>query len=254
MGTVVRTITGKPSGRGAFAFVFGMARTDWQFRRSVYPMLIQLLILPLLGLARAGLGHSPFMPGAPTFAQVLPHIGGLVGLIICFMISYSNQHRAAWIFLTFPSDSFPAFVRGIFLALWFPISVVPVLSLPFFIWYWGAADALLFAAYSLAMGSFYLSLELFLIDGLPFAKPPESMKGSMAAPLVIASLIGALILVVLQWLFLFQSRFVTAGAVLVFSGAAYVIAQTSLRYLETNVMHSLHVIGAGRTAMFKEIG
>jgi hypothetical protein len=71
---------------------------------------------------------------------------------------------------------------------------------------------------------------------------------------VILALVGAFIIVALQWLFLFQSRLVTAGTVLVFAGAAYVIAQTSLRYLEVNVLHNLHRIASGRTAMFQEVG
>jgi hypothetical protein len=254
IGTALRMLTGNPSGRAAFAFVYAMARTDWQFRRMVYPMLIQLTILPVLGMARAGLGHSPFQPGPPTASHFLPHLGGLMGLMFCFAITYSNQHRAAWIFLTFPMDSIRAFVRGLFWALWIPLSTVPVLLLPLFIWRWGIADAVLFTSYCLAVGSFYLSIEMFLIDGLPFSNPPEAMKGTMAAPLVILGIAGALILVGLQWLFIFQSKFVTAGAILVFAGTAYLLANTSLRYLEVNVLHSLHVIATGRTAMFKEVG
>jgi hypothetical protein len=133
------------------------------------------------------------------------------------------------------------------------MSSVPLLFVPFLAWRWGVADAALFAAYCLAVGSLYLSIELFLVDGLPFANPPENLKGSMAAPLILAALLGALIIVGLQWLFIFQSRFVTAGTVLVFGGSAYVITRASLRYLETNVMHNLHRIAAGRTAMFKEV-
>jgi hypothetical protein len=254
LGAAIRMITRKPSGRAGFAFVYGMARTDWQFRRAVYPGLIQFLILPLIGLARAGLGQSPFRPGPPTVAQFLPHIGGLMGLLFCYAIRYSDQHRAAWILLTFPADNFRSFVRGVFWAMWFPLNALSVLAAPFIMWYWGIADAALFIVYSIAVGSFYLSLEIFMIDGLPFANPPERMKGSMAAPLVVAALIGALIIVGLQWIFIFQSRFVTAGAILVFIGAAYVIAKTSLRYLEVNVQHNLHVIATGRTAMFKEVG
>jgi hypothetical protein len=231
-----------------------MARTDWQFRRMVYPMLIQLTILPVLGMLRAGLGHSPFQAGVPTASHFIPHVSGLMGLIFCFAITYSNQHRAAWIFLTFPMDGIRSFARGLFWAFWIPLNTAPVLLLPFFIWRWGIADALLFTTYSLAVGSFYLSVELFIIDGLPFSSPPEAMKGTMAAPLVILGIVGALILVGLQWLFIFQSRFVTAGAILVFAGAAYALAQASLRYLEVNVLHSLHVIATGRTAMFKEVG
>ena len=253
LGGVVRMITGKPSGRAAFSFVFGMVRTDWQFRRTVYPPLIQFMILPLIGLLRSGFGISPFAPGRPTGAHILPHIGGILGMLFCSAVTVSNQHRAAWIFLTFPYGGIRSFVRGVFWSLWLPMSIVPLVFAPFLAWRWGVADAALFTAYCMAVGSMYLSLELFLVDGLPFANPPENLKGSMAAPLILAALLGALILVGLQWLFIFQSRLVTAGAVLVFAGGAYVVAQSSLRYLETNVMHNLHRIAAGRTAMFKEV-
>ena len=75
----------------------------------------------------------------------------------------------------------------------------------------------------------------------------------MAAPLVIAAFIGAFIVVGLQWLFIFQSRFVTLGAALVFAGSAYLVARVSLRNLEVNVAHNLHLIASGRTTMFKEL-
>ena len=107
--------------------------------------------------------------------------------------------------------------------------------------------------YSLALGSFYLSLELFLIDGLPFANPPEQMKGSLSGPLILIALFCAVILVALQWLFVFQSRFVTVGAILVFIGGAYLLARVSIRYLEVNVLHNLHIIAMGRKVMFREV-
>jgi ABC-2 type transport system permease protein len=254
LGPVIRILTQKPSGRGAFHFVYAMTKTDWQFRRSVYPAVIQILILPLLAVIRIGLGHSPFAPGPPTAAQFLPHVSGIIGLTICAAIKYSNQHKAAWVFLMVPIEGIRSFVRGIFWAMWLPLAVLSLLLVPLFTWFWGIRDAMLFMAYSLAIGSFYLSIEMFLVDGLPFANPPESLKGSMTGPLVIVSAIGGLVIVLLQWLFIFQNRFVTAGAVLAFIGAAYLIAQASLRYVETNVMHNLHLIAIGRAAMFKEVG
>jgi hypothetical protein len=231
-----------------------MAKTDWQFRRSVYPALIQILILPLLGVIRLGLGHSPFKPGPPTAAQFLPHITGIIGLIVCSNLKYSNQHKAAWLFQMVSLESLRSFVRGIFLAVWLPLITLCLLLIPVFTWSWGVGDAVLFAAYSIAVGSFYLSIEMFFVDGLPFANPPESLKGSMMGPLVIVSFIGGLVIVLLQWFFIFQSRLVTAAAVLVFTGAAYAIAHASLRYVETNVVHNLHLIATGRAAMFKEVG
>jgi hypothetical protein len=254
LGPAARFLSRKPSGRAAFDFVYTMAKTDWQFRRSVYPALIQILILPLLGVIRLGLGHSPFKPGPPTAAQFLPHITGIIGLIVCSNLKYSNQHKAAWLFQMVSLESLRSFVRGIFLAVWLPLITLCLLLIPVFTWSWGVGDAVLFAAYSIAVGSFYLSIEMFFVDGLPFANPPESLKGSMMGPLVIVSFIGGLVIVLLQWFFIFQSRLVTAAAVLVFTGAAYAIAHASLRYVETNVVHNLHLIATGRAAMFKEVG
>jgi hypothetical protein len=93
-GSLIRLITGMPSGRAAFSFIYSMAKSDWQFRLSVLPVLIQFLILPVIAVAR-GLGPSPFGSGRPTLAYLLPHIAGLVGLPICGMMTYSDQHRAA---------------------------------------------------------------------------------------------------------------------------------------------------------------
>ena len=253
LGSIVRLMTGSPSGRAAFSFMCAMARTDWHFRSSAMPMLIQFVVLPLVGIAR-GLGPSPFASVRPTGAHLLPHVGGLAGLSLCAMLTFSDQHKAAWIFLTAPLESIRSFVRGIFWSLVIPLAIVAFLLLPFYIRYWGVRDALLFLIYSLSLGMFYVSIEMFLVDGLPFSNPPQRNGGFLTAPLVIGALIGALIIVVLQWLFIFQDRLVTLGASLVFAGLAYLIARVSLRTVEVNVLHNLHVIASGRTAMFKEVG
>jgi hypothetical protein len=46
---------------------------------------------------------------------------------------------------------------------------------------------------------------------------------------------------------------VALGASLIFAGLAYLIARVSLRNVEVNVLHNLHVIASGRMAMFKEV-
>src|SRR5262249_17487193 len=161
-------------------------RTDWQFRTAALPLLIQILALPLFGIAR-GLGPSPFASARPTPAQMLPHIPGVAGLLVCVTLTFSQQHRAAWIFLTAPLESIRSFVRGIFWALWVPLSILAMLLLPLYIWHWGVRDAVLFFAYSLTVGSFYVSVELFLVDGLPFSNPPRQNFGFLAAPLVIGT-------------------------------------------------------------------
>src|SRR5262249_22521882 len=151
----------------AFSFIYAMARTDWHFRSSAMPMLIQFAILPIVGIAR-GLGPSPFSSVRPTGAHLLPHVGGLACLPLCMMLTFSDQHKAAWIFLTAPLESIRSFVRGIFWSLLLPLTLVALLLLPLYIRYWGVRDGVLFLTYSLAVSAFYVSVEMFLLDGLPF--------------------------------------------------------------------------------------
>jgi hypothetical protein len=252
LGPVVRRFTGRPSGRAAFAFMFSMAKSDWQFRRTALPMLIQFLVVLLFVLAR-GLGPTPFGAPLPTASYFLPHIAGLAGLSICAMLTSSNQHHAAWIFLTAPLDGIRSFARGIFWSVWLLMAALPAVIFPWCAWVWGVADGLLFSAYSFAIVTLYAAVEIFLVDGLPFANPPRKGSGFLAAPLVIGAMLGAAILVVLQWLFIFQLRFVTLGATVVVALTGYLVARVSLRNLETNVLHNLHVIASGRTAMFEEV-
>ena len=70
---------------------------------------------------------------------------------LCAMLTFSDQHKAAWIFLTAPLESIRSFVRGIFWSLVIPLAVVAFLLLPFYIRYWGVRDALLFLIYSLSL-------------------------------------------------------------------------------------------------------
>ena len=210
-----------------------------------------MLALPIVGLIGTGLGHSPFNPGRPTFANFIPHMTGIVGLIACWMISDSNQHRAAWIFLTVPLDGIRSFLRGIFWALLLPVAAVIGLALPILMWHWGILDAALFAIYWLAIASCYLSVELFLVNGLPFANPPKIYHGGIMAPLG-AAVATAMVLSGLQWLFIFQDRVVTIGTAMALAASAYVIAKSSLRSLEVNVLHNLQRIASGRTTLLGE--
>jgi len=146
-----------------------------------------------------------------------------------------------------------AFARGIFWSLWVAAVSIPIALLPVLIWSWGFADAALFTAYSVAIMTFYLSLEVLLIEGLPFANPPKPNRAMSAGPLLIAGPIVMLSVVALQWLFIFQSKLVTVGATAAFGGLAYLIARSTLQNLQVNVLHNLHLIASGRTAMFKEI-
>jgi hypothetical protein len=157
------------------------------------------------------------------------------------------------IFLTAPLDGIRSFVRGIFWALCIPVGASALLLMPFYIWNWGIADALLLVVYSFGLGLFYVSAEMLLVDGLPFANPPKQGGAFLAAPLAFAALIVAAVIVALQWLFIFQNRFITLVMSLALAGIAFTVARLSLRHLQTNVEYNLHAIASGRTAMFQEV-
>ncbi len=251
LGPAMRWITGRPSGRAAFSFIYSMAKSDWQFRLSLLPVLSLYVLFPLITIMR-GIGASPFS-GRPGMAYLLPHLAAFAGFTICSMLPFSDQHRAAWIYLTAPLDGIRSFVNGIFWALWIPLGAGSVVLAPIFASRWGVLDALLFVAYCVALGSFYLSLCLLLVDGLPFANPLRQTGSFLGAPLIIASLAAVLGMLVLQWYVIFQYRLATIASVLVFVAAAYAISRVSLTHLQTNVLYNLHAIAGGRGVMFKEV-
>jgi hypothetical protein len=251
LGPSMRWITGRPSGRAAFSFIYSMAKTDWHFRLSLLPVLILYVFFPVITIIR-GLGASPFT-GRSGLVYLLPHLAAFGGFTICSMLPFSDQHRASWIYLTVPLDGIRSFVTGIFWALWIPLGAASAVLAPIFAWHWGAQDALLFVAYSVASGSFYLSLGLLLVDGLPFANPPKQAGSFLGAPLIIASIVAVVGIIMLQWYVIFQYRLATLASVLAFAAAAYAITRVSIMNLQTNVMYNLHAIASGRGVMFREI-
>jgi ABC-2 type transport system permease protein len=250
-GPVMRRITGRPSGRAAFSFIYSMAKSDWHFRLSLLPVLFLYVLFPAITIMRK-LDASP-LSGRPGLVYLLPHLAAFGGFTICSMLPFSDQHRAAWIYLTAPLDGIRSFVTGIFWALWIPLGAGSAVLAPVFAWYWGIPDALLFVAYSAALGSFYLSLDLLLVDGLPFANPPRQTGSFLGAPLVIGNIVAVVGIVLLQRYVIFQYRLVTIGSVVAFAAAAYAITGVSIRHLQTNVLYNLHAIASGRGVMFKEV-
>jgi hypothetical protein len=232
-----------------------MAKSDWHFRLSLLPVLFIYVLFPAITITRAldgQLGASPFT-GRFGLVYLIPHLAAFGGFTICSMLPFSDQHRASWIYLTAPLDGIRSFVTGIFWALWIPLGAGTAVLAPIFAWYWGVPDALLFVAYSVALGSFYLSLDLLLVDGLPFANPPKQTGSFLGAPLIIGNIVAVVGIVVLQWYVIFQYRLATIGSVVAFAAAAYAMTRVSIRHLQTNVLYNLHAIAGGRGAMFKEI-
>jgi hypothetical protein len=252
LGTLVRRLSGKPSGRAAFAFVGKMAARDWQFRRFFLAGTIPLLAPIVLSMRDGGLA-SPFADGLAP-AHFLPHLIGLVVMAVCRILVHSDQYRAAWIFLTVPIGSVRAFARGIYLAIWVPCIALPHLGVvAIFSWYWGPGDAALFAAYSTAVASFYLAASLLRVQGLPFASAPVPTAPFEVLAGVILLLVAGLI-VALQVLVFFRHALVTLAATGLFATLAYVISRVSLRAVQNVVTHNIDIIAAGPDRMFKGIG
>jgi hypothetical protein len=252
LGTLARRLSGKPSGRAAFAFVGKMAARDWQFRRFFLAGTIPLLAPIVLGVGRDAVA-SPFADGLVP-AHFLPHLIGLVVMVVCRILVHSDQYRAAWIFLAVPIGSVSAFARGIYLAIWVPCIALPhLVVMAMFSWYWGPGEAALFAAYSAAVASFYLAASLLRIEGLPFASAPVPTAPFDVLAGIILLLVAALF-IALQVLVFFRHALVTLAATGLFATLAYATARVSLRAVQNAVTHNIDVIAAGPDRMFKGIG
>jgi hypothetical protein len=252
LGTLARRLSGQPSGRAAFTFVGKMAARDWQFRRFFMAGTLSLLVPILLGFSRGGLA-SPFT-GAAAPAHFFPHLIGLVVIAVCRILVYSDHYRAAWVFLTVPIGSVMAFARGIYLAVWVPCIALPhLVVVAFFSWSWGPEEAVLFAAYSTAVASFYLAAGLLRIEGLPFAVAPVATAPFEMLTGVVFLIVAGLF-VALQFVVIFRHAVITLLAAGLFAALAYATARVSLRALQNIVARHIDVIAAGPDRMFRGIG
>ena len=251
-GTFARRLSGRPSGRAAFAFVGNMAVRDWQFRRFFLAGAIPLLAPMVLG-ERRGDFASPFAGGLSQ-AHLLPHLIGFVMLAVCRILVYSDQYRAAWIFLTVPIGSLRAFARGIWLALWMPGIALPhLIVLAVLCRYWNPEEAVIFAAYSAALASCYLAAGLLRIQGLPFASAPLATAPFSPPSLLMFFSVAGLI-VALQVFVIFRHPLAALTAAGVFAILAYATARVSLRAVQSAVTHHIEVMAAGPDRMFRRIG
>jgi hypothetical protein len=209
-GRIVALLSRGAAGQAAFGFLTCQMRRDWQFRRALVQGLPMLLLLPALVQAvRAG---SPFVSEGSRLKLigVLPEGLPLLTLMVTSVLAYSDQHRGAWIFVLAPRASLSVFARGVFWTIWGLFIAAPLVILaPLCAWHWGAGDALLFMAYSLAVSSWLLALQCLLIAGLPFASPPRSDRAAGMLSLVLFGPVAIGLGFALQSRFIFQSRMIT---------------------------------------------
>lgn len=249
---LVRSVSGSPAGTGACAFTGIMLRRDWNIKRQALP----IVVFPIVALLQIGVSQirvSPFAPGRFALLHALPHALALMLLFPIGLLSQTDQPHGAAVFLTLPFRNMAAFTRGVYCSIWLPsIGIAHLLLIFPAIWFWGWRDALLFVTFSTAMASLYLSAELFLMDGLPFANPVRASAQAYLTPVMLVSAACAAILAFLQWL-IFRSHTATIIGTVAVSLLAVLLTRFSLRHMAKEFCANLIALGLGPSRLFKPL-
>jgi hypothetical protein len=193
---------------------------------------------------------------APGFSPVhlVPHIIGALLFFISTLLVYGADYKGTWIFLLAPSGSLQGVANGTHAALWTRIILAPhgILLLAT-AWFWGPLDALLFVAFSMAMASFYLGLELRLIEGLPFSKQPETTRSPFMVPLMLGGGLVMAAIVAVQHFVIFRSRLAVLGATAIVAAGAWAVTRVSLKALGESIRFHLGLVSAESGTIYHEI-
>jgi hypothetical protein len=242
---------GGQRGRAGFEFVVQMLTRDWAFLRQTVP-LAPLLILAGVMVA-PGLRVAPFS-GHFTRLHILPHVFGVMLFSICTFIAYGNDYKGAWVFLLAPTGALDEFARGVFGVLWVGFIAIPHLFiLALLTWFWGIRPAAVFLAYSLAVASLHLGLELRLIESVPFSKQPGVSQGFMLMPMMVIGGLGAGAAVALQHFFIFHSVATALSTTAIIGAGAYFIIRSSLRSFASSMRYNLGLVSGESSFLYKEV-
>ena len=248
---VCRYFGGQPA-RAGFAFVSRMMLRDWQFRRQLLPLSI-CMVIGAGGMITTGWRTDPFS-GRFTPMHLLPHFAGFLLFSICSLLPYSNDYKGAWVFLLAPSRAIDGFAGGAYALLWINVIVIPDLILiPLLAWPWGLWRAGLFAAYSLAVASVYLGLELPLIEAAPFSKQADASRGANMLPLMMLGGIGMAIAVGVQYFLVFRSPAIVAAATVALGAVAYFVTRRSIHAFAASIRYNLGLVSGEAAALYQEI-
>jgi len=186
--------------------------------------------------------------------HLLPHMLGFVLFFVCTILAYGSDFKGAWIFLLAPAQAFGGFARGVWAALWIQVVLVPhVVMFVFLAWPWGFWHAGLFAAYSAAVSSTYLAVELRLIEGVPFSSQVDATRGATLLPMMIAGGTVMAVAVGLQYFFVFRSPAVVVAVTAVVGAAAYFLTRWSLEAFAASIRFHLGLLSAESGTLYKEI-
>lgn len=250
-GSFAARLSGAQSARAGSAFLTWMMLRDWQFRRQLIPMLAPIAVFAF----DAGRGFKTDAFGAKFGPMHLaPHAFGFLLMFVCFLLPYGNDYKAIWFFQTVPAGSLRGFARGVWASLWLNVIVLPHMILfAVLAAIWGVAHAALFSAYSIAVASLYLSLEIRLIDAVPFMRQPDAKRGSAMLLIMAAFGIAAAVISALQYFLIFHSPAIVAAVTVVVAAAVWLLTQASLRAFEASMRFHLSVASAESGSFYHEI-
>jgi hypothetical protein len=251
IGDMVRRSCGGQAARAGFEFFRRIMARDWQFRRQLMALAPSLIMFALT-LVR-GWKTLPFS-GRFTLMHLLPHFFGFVTLAICPAVAYGSDYQAIWVFLLTPVGALRKFGAGVHAALWTIFIGIPHTVLFCLLAFaWGVLDSAVFVAFSAAMASLYLALEIRLINGVPFGKQLQSNRNySMFGILILFGAFAA-IMAALQYFLIFRSREGAVIAAAILAAAAWVAARSSLEVFATAMRNQLGTLSAESTLLYREI-
>jgi hypothetical protein len=245
-GAAFSRLLGGQKVHAGFAYLRIMMLRDLQFRRMMFQLLPSLVMLA--SILPTGLKIRPFSSGF-TPLHFLPHLFGFILVTVCYSLPHGGHHKGAWVFLIVPSRVFAPFSRGVYLGLWLLGVAVPnLLGFAVLVWWWRPVDSAIFMAFSTAVTSLYLGLELRLIEAVPFSKPPRTSRGAVTPEIFVGMLLAA-IAVGLQYFVIFYSPLSAILTTIAIGGVACLVTQKSLKAFEIAMQYNL-ALDSGEAAVY----
>ncbi len=233
----VGKLAGGQAARAGYEYLRSLLARDWQFRRNM-AMQAPGLVVMLTVLLVTGRDPSPFGPDF-AFAHFLPHLLGMLALVVCLFLAYGNDYKGAWSLAVVPDDRFRPFARGIHAALWVLVVLLPnVFWLLVLAWSWGVVDAAVFIAYSTAVASFYLGLGLRLIGGVPFGRPMDPIRNALTMGAMVVLFMAVAVVVGIQYV-LFRWVAAVVGMTIAVAVGAGLLTSITLDDFATRMRESL---------------
>ena len=239
-----------PSVRAGFDYVWCMMTRDWQFRRQMINLIP--ITAMLFAAAWQGLRISPFS-GKFTAAHVFPHALGFAFFVICSSLPYGLDRKGAWVFLLTPGGALRGVARGVYARLLTLILAPQSILLPVLAWQWGIRDAALFLAYSAAVSAVYLSLELRLVEGVPFTRQAEASANSSMMMILFVGGLAVAIAVAVQYFLIFRSPQAVLAATAVLAIAAWLATRSALQTFEVSIRFHLGLLSNESKGIYTEV-